>query len=90
MGATSGRKAYSIVTNTQNVLAIEAMAAGQGIDLREQNPAAGTGAALEVIRAVSPKLTHDRSLSDEIEAVRAQIGSGAVIEAAAGACGGLG
>jgi histidine ammonia-lyase len=89
MGATSGRKAYSIVTNTQNVLAIEAMAAGQGIDLREQAPAAGTGVALEVIRSVTPKLTHDRSLSDEIEAVRGQIGSGALIEAAAAACGGL-
>lgn len=89
MGATSGRKAYTIVTNTQNVLAIEAMAAAQGLDLREPQPAPGTGAALAVIREVSPKLGSDRSLSDEIGAVRALIGNGSLAEAAASACGGL-
>lgn len=89
MGATSGRKAYSIVTNTQNVLAIEAMAAAQGIDLREQNPGPGTGAALDLIREVSARLIHDRSLSDDIGAVRDQIDSGSLIDVAGEACGGL-
>ncbi|MEO8323457.1 MAG: histidine ammonia-lyase, partial [Actinomycetota bacterium] len=79
MGATSGRKAYTIVTNTQNVLAIEAMAAAQGLDLREPQPAPGTGAALAAVRDVSPKLDSDRSLSDEIGAVRALIEKGSLV-----------
>lgn len=65
------------------------MAAAQGLALREHEPAPGTGAALTAIRRVSPRLGADRSLSDEIEAVRNQIGSGALIEAAGAACGGL-
>ncbi|HYP21987.1 MAG TPA: histidine ammonia-lyase, partial [Actinomycetota bacterium] len=51
MGATSARKAGSILTNTEHVLAIEAMAAGQGLDLRAPlDPAAGTGAARAAVR----------------------------------------
>ena len=89
MGATSGRKAYAIVTNTQNVLSIEAMAAAQGIDLRKESPAAGTGAALAAVREVSPKLEADRSLSEEIGRVRDLLGSGGLIAAAQSASGEL-
>ncbi|MDQ4025332.1 MAG: histidine ammonia-lyase, partial [Actinomycetota bacterium] len=46
MGATSGRKAAAILANTEHVLAIEALAAAQGLDLRAPlSPASGTAAA---------------------------------------------
>ena len=77
MGATSARKVGPILTNAEHVLAIEAMAAAQGLDLRAPlEPAAGTGAARAVVREISPFLEEDRPLSDEIGAVRDLIASG--------------
>ena len=91
MGATSGRKAAAILANTEHVLAIEAMAAAQGLDLRRPlEPAAGTGAGRAAVRDASPILEDDRPLSEEIGAVRELIGSGALVDAAEGAAGPLG
>ncbi|HEX2295413.1 MAG TPA: histidine ammonia-lyase [Actinomycetota bacterium] len=88
MGATSGRKAAAILRNTEHVLAIEAMAAAQGLDLRAPlEPAPGTSAARAAVREVSPFLDEDRPLSEEIGGVRALVAGGGLAEAAAGACG---
>ncbi|MEA2497790.1 MAG: histidine ammonia-lyase [Actinomycetota bacterium] len=77
MGATSARKAMAILANTEHVIAIEALAAAQGLDLREPlNPAAGTGAAREAVRSVSPRLDEDRSLADDIGRVRRALQDG--------------
>lgn len=71
MGMTSARKAASILANSEHVLAIELLAAAQGIDLRSPlEPGTATGAALAAVRDVSPRLTEDRSLAGEIGAVR--------------------
>lgn len=88
MGATSARKAMSILANTERAIAIELLAAAQGIDLRSPlEPAAGTRAALGAIREVSPTLEEDRSLSGEIETVRRLVADGTLHAAVAEAAG---
>ena len=83
MGATSARKTATILANTEHVIAIEALSAAQALDLRAPlEPAAGTRAARAAIRAVSPFLDEDRSLSPDITAVRDRIRDGSFVGAA--------
>lgn len=83
MGATAARKAAGIVANVARVIAIEALTAAQGLDLRAPlKPASGTGAARDAIRAVSDHLEEDRSLAPDIETVRALVASGELVTAA--------
>ena len=82
MGATSARKASAILANTEHVLAIEALAAAQGLDLRAPlSPASGTAAARAAVREVSPFLEDDRPLSDDIGGVRHLIAEGELLGA---------
>lgn len=76
MGATSARKALAIAANTENVIAIEALAGAQGLDLRGMEPAPGTAAARTAVRAVSPPLEEDRSLAPDIALVKELVVSG--------------
>lgn len=76
MGATSARMTYDMVINTENVIAVEALAAAQGLELRDHAPAPGTAAALAAVRSVSPTLDEDRPLSGDIGAVAELISSG--------------
>ncbi|HEV3473319.1 MAG TPA: aromatic amino acid lyase, partial [Actinomycetota bacterium] len=90
MGATAARKAAGIVTNVERVVAIEALTAAQGLDLRAPlSPAPGTGAGRRAIREAAAHLDEDRALAPDIEGVRALVASGALIEAAASAVGPL-
>jgi histidine ammonia-lyase len=79
MGATAARKTYDMLTNTTNVIAIEALAASQGLDMRDPEPAPGTDAALAAVRSVSDVLEEDRPLSDDIRAVAELITSGSFV-----------
>ena len=82
MGATSGRKALAILTNSELVIAIEAMAAAQGLSLRAPlEPAPATTAALEKVREISPFLDEDRPLSREMEEMRTALVSGSILTA---------
>lgn len=87
MGMTSARRAAEILRNSEHVVAIEALAAAQGLDLREDVPAAGTGAALKKVRELSPALEEDRPLSEDIGAVRRLIAEGELVDAAQSAVG---
>jgi histidine ammonia-lyase len=69
MGATSGRRALQILDNSRRVIAIEALAAAQALDLRSLQPASGTARAKERVRAVADFVDDDRSLSGDIAAV---------------------
>ena len=90
MGATSARKAAAILDNTEHVMAIEALAAAQGLDLRAPlQPAAGTAAARSAIRELSPFLEEDRPLSDEIASIRDLIRDGRLVDAVEAAIGRL-
>jgi histidine ammonia-lyase len=91
MGMTAGRKAMAVASNTENVIAIEALAAAQGVDLRAPlTPAPATGHVLEHLRAVSPVVDEDRPLSDDIGEVRAMVAAGALTGAAEEIVGPLG
>lgn len=91
MGMTSARRSMDILVNTESVIAIELLAAAQGLDLRKPlRPAPGTSAALSAIRGLSPYLDADRSLSNEIEVIRKAMTNGAIVAAAEAAIGKLG
>lgn len=80
MGMTSARRAIDILANTERVIAIELLAAAQGLDLRRPlRPAPATAAALSAIRGLSPYLDADRSLSNDIELVRRAMADGNIV-----------
>ena len=68
-------------TNTRRILAIELMAAAEGIDLRRPlRSSDALEAAHAAVRKVVPRRTGDREFGHEIEAVAEWIGSGEVEE----------
>ena len=91
MGWNAALKLRRVIANVARILAVEAMCAAQGMDLRAPlAPASGTSAARDMVRTVSPRLGPDRVLGPEIDAVATQLVlSGALSTAAADACGGL-
>ncbi|NIM97076.1 MAG: histidine ammonia-lyase [candidate division Zixibacteria bacterium] len=63
MGTIAARKAREIVNNSEDVLAIEFLAACQGIDFRSPlKPGTGTGKIYQKIRSRIPPVTKDRLL----------------------------
>lgn len=70
MGSISARKARDVATHVRLVLAIEALVAAQGLDLRAPLRAgSGVRAAHQALRAQVPTLTEDRPLHEDIETV---------------------
>ncbi len=78
MGMGAARRLRPMLDNVRNILAIELLAACQGIDLLAPLRT-GTEAqkACELVRRVSPKLEADRSLAGDIAAVAALIADAA-------------
>ena len=75
MGMTSALKLRSIVDLAENLLAIELLAAAEGLEHRRPLKAGrGVERAFAVVRNIAPPLTHDRALSGDIahvaEAIR--------------------
>jgi len=70
MGVHAAHKLAAIVTNTRNVLAIEALCAAQGLDLLGMTSAPGVEAARRVIREHVSKLEADRPLAPDIATMR--------------------
>jgi len=90
MGTIAARQAGEILDNVTNVLAIEMMAAAQGIDfLAPLTPGTGTAAAHACIREVIPHLDKDRFLSPEIRKMHDLIQDGRLVAAAEAAVGPL-
>ncbi len=82
MGSISSRKLAAVVDHVRRVLAIEALVAAQGLELRKPyRPGRGVDAALRVVRREVPALDGDRALYLDIERVDALLSSG-VLEAA--------
>lgn len=82
MGSISARKAAQVVDHVRSVLAIEALAAAQGLDLRlPLKPGAGVLRAHTAFRKHVTTLTEDRPLHRDIETVRALIKSNALLHA---------
>jgi histidine ammonia-lyase len=89
MGNASGLTCWQVLANSERALAIELLAAAQAVEfLAPLQPGAGTMAAREAIRALSPSVVEDRSLTADIERVAVAIRSGelaAAVEAEIGA-----
>jgi histidine ammonia-lyase len=67
MGTIAARKAREIVNNTEEVLAIEFLAASQGIDFRAPlKPGIDTGKIHREIRKMIPPVTKDRLLVGDL------------------------
>jgi len=77
MGMTSALKLRSVVDLTENLLAIELLAAAEGLEHRRPLKAGrGVEKAFAAVRKVSQPLTHDRALSDDIARVAQAIRRG--------------
>jgi len=84
MGMTASLKLKRIVTNTNNVLAIEAMAAAQALDfLAPLKPSPRGQAAHAAIRSVCATMDKDRVMYQDFARIAELIASGKVAEALA-------
>jgi histidine ammonia-lyase len=90
MGMIAARHAREIVANAEIVLALEALAAAQALDLRAPlKPGPATLAVRDAIRMVVPFLETDRELGPDIEASTSLVREGALIAAAESVFGAL-
>lgn len=91
MGMTAARHARAIVANAEVVLALEALAAAQALDLRAPlQPGEATRAAHAAVRARVPFVEHDREFGADIDATVELVRSGALVDAVADVIGPLG
>ncbi len=93
-GATAARQAEQILAHVETIVAIELLAAAQGIDFRRRmtgRPDArlgrGTSAAYHLVREVVPFIEHDETLAPRIEAVRKLVAGGIIKDAVEAATG---
>jgi histidine ammonia-lyase len=88
MGVTAGLKLRHVMENVEHILAIELMAAAQGIDFRRQvlGSAAllgqGTAPVYALIRQHAPFVAADRLLYPYLDALHTLVTSGAIADAA--------
>lgn len=70
MGMTAATKLRQVVENAEHVLAIELLAAAEGLEYRAPlRPGRGVRLAYEKVRALVPPLTQDRPLSPDIQKI---------------------
>jgi len=91
MGAFACRKLRSVVANARYVLAVEVLAAAQGLDLRAPlRPGRGVAAAHASVRAHVDRLHEDRFLHPDVERVHDVLADGTLLAAVEAAVGELG
>jgi histidine ammonia-lyase len=77
MGMGAARRLAPMLENVRNILAIELLAAAQGLDfLAPLRTGERARRAQDLVRSVSKFVEVDRSLSEDIRAVSPQIASG--------------
>src|SRR5512141_2815189 len=83
MGNAAALKAWQVLANSERALAIELLAAAQGVEfLAPLEPGTGVRATRAAVRELSPRLHDDRSLAPDIEAVATAIRDGSILAAA--------
>ena len=83
MGNAAGLKALRVLDNAEHALAIELLAGAQAIEfLAPLQPGGGVRAVHDAVRAISPRLVEDRSLSADIELVADAIRTRKILDAA--------
>jgi histidine ammonia-lyase len=79
MATFAARRLQPMLRNTAHIVAIELLAAAQGIEfLRPLKSAPALENVLRLLRSVSPAMLQDRSLARDMEAVHHLVASGAV------------
>ena len=82
MGWSAARKLRLVIDNLRRILAIEWVTAARAVDLRAPlEPAAGTAAAVELLRSRVPGPGPDRILSPELGAAEELLKEEALVEA---------
>jgi histidine ammonia-lyase len=77
MGMTAALKLRTIVENAEYLLAIELLAAGEGLEFRRPLRAgSGVERAFAQLRLIAPRLHEDRALSSDIAQVAKAIQTG--------------
>ena len=77
MGQGAALKAREILENARRIVAIEYLCAAQGLEFRRPlKPGVGPRVAHRTIRGSVPKLTQDRAMAGDIEAVTGMLVSG--------------
>ncbi|MEO7547122.1 MAG: histidine ammonia-lyase [Ramlibacter sp.] len=77
MATFAARRLGTMLKNTAHIVAIELLAAAQGIEfLRPLSSAPALEGVLRLVRSVSPAMMEDRSLARDIEAVHHLVASG--------------
>jgi histidine ammonia-lyase len=89
MGMNAALKTRQILENANGVLAIEFIAAAQGLDFREFKPGEGTRAAHAAVRKVVAHLEEDRPLFKDHNAMRDAVRACSVLDAVEAAIGEL-
>ncbi len=90
MGMTSARHAREVVANAETVIALEALAAAQALDLRSPlEPGPATHAVHRAIRARVPFFEADREFGPDIADAVTLVREGGLIAAGEGAIGSL-
>jgi histidine ammonia-lyase len=88
MGTIAARQAAEILENVRNVIAIEIIAAVQGIDfLAPLLPGTGTLAVCQYVRTLVAHLDDDRILTPDVHAITACIYDGSLVAVAQKAIG---
>ena len=81
MGTIAARKMRQILTNAENVMAIELLTAAQGLEFRELDKLApATKAVYELIRSAVPPMLKDRFVAPDIHKVQAMIHAGEFVK----------
>jgi histidine ammonia-lyase len=77
MATFAARRLHTMLDNSEEIVAIELLAASQGIEFhRPKKTSPSLESALGAIRSVSPSYTEDRSLSHDVARVAAMIDRG--------------
>ncbi|CAM2067871.1 histidine ammonia-lyase [Sulfidibacter corallicola] len=81
MGTIAARQFRAVVTNVRRVLAIELLAASQGLNLIPEKPALALQGVVDLVRAEVAPWDRDRYMASDIQKAEALIGSGNMIAA---------
>src|SRR5689334_9330609 len=82
MGNAAGLKAWQVLANSEQAVAIELLAGAQAVEfLAPLEPGVGVRATRSFVRSLSPRVEDDRSLAAEIEAVASAIRDGSLLAA---------
>ena len=83
MGSVAASKLLRILTNLQNIVAIEILCACQALEFRDRcRLAPATKAVYDLVRGQIPPLKEDRFLEPEIKLARDLAVSGQILQAA--------